>query len=48
MSVAVVEPAGLIINDPRRRIFATIEASVGNRQMVRLPLLLARGGFQSL
>jgi hypothetical protein len=30
MSVAVVEPAGLTINDPRRRIFATIEASVGN------------------
>jgi hypothetical protein len=29
MSVAVVEPAGLTINDPRRRIFATIEASVG-------------------
>jgi hypothetical protein len=30
MSVAVVEPAGLTINDPRRRIFATIEASVSN------------------
>jgi len=27
MSVAVVEPAGLTINDPRRRIFATMRRS---------------------
>jgi hypothetical protein len=47
MSVAVVEPAGLTINDPRVRLFATVEASVGNL-VVRLPILLARGGFQSL
>ena len=38
MSVAVVEPAGLTINDPRRRIFATIEEEMRNQYAIGYPV----------